>query len=442
MTKRTFTDAEVNQLSQSEFAKRVSKKSITYTDEFKAHFVAERQKEKRSRDIFREAGLDPEILGYERIKTFSKKWLKRYQEQGEMGLRDTRQGNSGRPRLTNLSTEEKLERTQKENVLLRSELELLKKLDFAERRGSELTTTEKFKLIRKVTSRVGSISVQRACILLEVSTSGYYRHFSWESERIRIWKEKQDEFWRDQIIEAMAYKKVPKGSRAIVMYFFNTVGIRVNRKKVQRIMRKYELICPIRRKNPYKQMAKATKEHRTKKNLLQRSFDQGKPYTVLLTDITYLHGKNGFIGYLSTIIDGATKETLAYYVSNNLKQDIVTKTVERLADHHGDQLKGEVMIHSDQGVHYTSPVFQKLVEGIGLVQSMSRRGNCWDNAPQESYFGHLKDEIVYEHCTTLKEIRAVIDDYISYYNNERGQWKLKKLTPVFYRNQLLLQQIA
>lgn len=439
MTKRTFTKEEVEKLSQSDFTKKVSEKSITYTDEFKIHFVAERQKGKRSKDIFHEAGLDPDILGCERITTFSKKWMKRYREQGEMGLRDTRQGNSGRPRLTELSTEEKLKRAQKENQLLRSELELLKKLDFTERRGSRLTKTEKFELIRQVTSRLWSISVERACSLLEVSTSGYYNHFSWESQRVRIWKEKQDEFWKDQIIEAMAYKNVPKGSRAIVMYFYHTVGIKVNRKKIQRIMRKYGLVCPIRRKNPYKQMAKATKEHRTKKNILQRSFNQGKPYKVLLTDITYLHGKNGFIGYLSTIIDGATKETLAYYVSDNLKQEIVTETIKRLMDNHGHQLTEDVIIHSDQGVHYTSPVFQNLVKEAGLVQSMSRRGNCWDNAPQESYFGHLKDEIHYEDCTSLTELRTVIDDFMSYYNNERGQWNLKKLTPVLYRSQLLQQ---
>ncbi|OJF89659.1 hypothetical protein AX762_12050, partial [Alkalibacterium sp. 20] len=281
-------------------------------------------------------------------------------------------------------------------------------------------------MIRRVTSRFFSVSVKRACDLLEVSPSGYYKHFSWESERIRIWREMLDEFWRDQIIEAMAYKKVPKGSRGIVMYFYNTVGIRVNRKKVQRIMRKYGLVCPIRRKNPYKMMAKATKEHRTKKNILKRSFDQGKPFKVLLTDITYMHGKNGFVGYLSTIIDGASKEVLSYCVSDNLKQDIVTKTVERMIDDYGDKLADDVIIHSDQGVHYTSPVFQNLVKGVGIVQSMSRRGNCWDNAPQESFFGHLKDEIYYETCTSVQELRLVIDDYMDYYNNERGQWKLKK----------------
>ncbi|MGL5054684.1 MAG: IS3 family transposase, partial [Fusobacteriaceae bacterium] len=72
-----------------------------------------------------------------------------------------------------------------------------------------------------------------------------------------------------------------------------------------------------------------------------------------------------------------------------------------------------------------------------INQSMSRRGNCWDNAPQESFFGHMKDEIIFHSCNTLSEVKAVIDDYIDYYNNDRCQWNLKKLTPVEYRNQLL-----
>lgn len=73
-----------------------------------------------------------------------------------------------------------------------------------------------------------------------------------------------------------------------------------------------------------------------------------------------------------------------------------------------------------------------------LGQSMSRRGNCWDNAPQESFFGHMKDELDYKACKTLTEVINVIDDYIDYYNNHRYQWNLKKMTPIQYRNHLLL----
>lgn len=88
-------------------------------------------------------------------------------------------------------------------------------------------------------------------------------------------------------------------------------------------------------------------------------------------------------------------------------------------------------------VDYTNPDFQKLIKKMHLGQSMSRKGNCWDNAPQESFFGHMKDEVDIKSCNTYQELEALICDYIDYYNNHRYQWNLKKMTPVQYRNHLL-----
>ena len=88
-------------------------------------------------------------------------------------------------------------------------------------------------------------------------------------------------------------------------------------------------------------------------------------------------------------------------------------------------------------VDYTSPIFQKLVKKAGLGQSMSRRGNCWDNAPQESFFGHFKDEAYIKKCDTLEQLKDEIKQYMIYYNNYRYQWDLKKMTPAQYRNHLL-----
>ena len=96
-----------------------------------------------------------------------------------------------------------------------------------------------------------------------------------------------------------------------------------------------------------------------------------------------------------------------------------------------------IMIHSDQGWHYTNPQFHIKVLEMGLQQSMSRRGNCWDNAPQESFFGHLKDEVDIKSCDTFDEVCELITDYIDYYNNDRYQWNLNRMTPIQYRNSLL-----
>jgi putative transposase len=109
----------------------------------------------------------------------------------------------------------------------------------------------------------------------------------------------------------------------------------------------------------------------------------------------------------------------------------VLGTLERLPD-----VKAG-LLHSDQGVHYTNPQYIQRVEKLGLVQSMSRKGNCIDNAPMESFFGHFKDEVDVADCKTFDELKAKIAAYMQYYNNERQQWNLKKMTPVEYRNHLL-----
>lgn len=144
------------------------------------------------------------------------------------------------------------------------------------------------------------------------------------------------------------------------------------------------------------------------------------------------------MAYLSTVKDGSTNEILAYNLSDRLTLDIATDTIHKLMANPNLNLPKDAFIHSDQGSHYTSPIFQKLLKSYNIGQSMSRRGNCWDNAPQESFFGHMKDEINYKSCSSLSELNHLIDDYINYYNNYRYQWNLKKLTPVQYRNQLLI----
>jgi len=116
--------------------------------------------------------------------------------------------------------------------------------------------------------------------------------------------------------------------------------------------------------------------------------------------------------------------------------DLATDTLKKLKKNRNFKKVEGTLIHSDQGTHYTHPDYQKLVKKMGIHQSMSRRGNCWDNAPQESFFGHLKDEASIKTCTTLEELRKEIKQYMIYYNHYRYQWNLKKMTPVQYRDHL------
>jgi transposase InsO family protein len=205
-------------------------------------------------------------------------------------------------------------------------------------------------------------------------------------------------------------------------------------------MKKYKLRCPIRHANPYRRMAKAMQTNKIAPNLLAREFKAHGARTVLLTDITYIpryasHGdhKDLKYSYLSVIMDAYTKEILAHVVSLSLEVDFVLETVKRLMEKHGSELKTDVLIHSDQGCHYTSNKFIDILGDFKLRQSMSRRANCWDNAPQESLFGHMKDEIRVNPSDSNAEIARKIDDWVDYYNNDRYQWSLAKLSPIeFY----------
>jgi len=219
------------------------------------------------------------------------------------------------------------------------------------------------------------------------------------------------------------------------MHLESDYGIIMNHKKIKRIMRENDLIVRIRRKNPYKMIMKKTQAHRTFDNLLDRDFRQIIPNKFLCTDITYLYYGYGRKAYLSAIKDVATKEIISYKLSNNLSMKFVLDSLEELKMI--KILENKTMIHSDQGVHYTHPEYILRVKDLKLIQSMSRKGNCIDNAPMESFFGHLKDEVDCKKINTFDELSDIIKIYMDYYNNKRYQWEIKKMTPVQYRNHLL-----
>ena len=272
------------------------------------------------------------------------------------------------------------------------------------------------------------------CLQAGISRSGYYNYLTSENSRNK--KESKDLKSKELILKAFNRRGFKKGARSIRMILENEFDTIFNLKKIRRIMKKYNIICPHRRPNPYKNIAKATKEHSTVENVLNRKFKQTTPGKVLLTDISYLSYGNGKRAYLSAIKDGSTNEILAYEISHSLSLDIALNTVKRLTRRRL-KLDSECFIHSDQGFHYTNPKFQKLLKVKNIGQSMSRKGNCWDNAPIESFFGHMKDDLNLKPLKTLNKVKKEVTRYMNYYNNYRYQWDLKKMTPVQYRNHLL-----
>ena len=117
--------------------------------------------------------------------------------------------------------------------------------------------------------------------------------------------------------------------------------------------------------------------------------------------------------------------------------NIVMDTIRNMINNPKISSLSGTLIHSDQGSHYTSPEYISAIKNLNMIQSMSRKGCCIDNAPTESFFGHLKDDVDYKKCKTFDELKKTIGAYIRYYNEERPQWELKKMTPVYYRNHLL-----
>lgn len=274
--------------------------------------------------------------------------------------------------------------------------------------------------------------IKLLCEISGVTRSGYYK-----------WLQTADEPKRDNkdylLVEELFTKgKAKHGYRTITMNLSTEKKITMNHKKVLRIMNDYGLITKIRRRNPYKDIMKKNMEHRTCENILSREFKQTIPQRVLCTDITYLWFGHRF-AYLSVVKDVASREIVAWSLSWHLGMSLVFDTVKNLKHNASMQRWSleNVLLHSDQGFHYTNPDYIHELKELKVRQSMSRKGNCIDNAPMESFFGHLKDEVDYKEAKSFDELKQMISEYIDYYNNHRQQWELKKMTPVQYRNHLL-----
>ena len=289
----------------------------------------------------------------------------------------------------------------------------------------------KFSVIRDTLAGESNVlTVTELCDIAGVSRSGYY---TWlYAEQRRQLREAQDQADFQLILTAYRFRGYDKGARGIHMRLLH-LGIRMNVKKIRRLMRKYHLVCPIRKANPYRRMQKAIRTNNTAENLVNREFEEHGPRSILLTDITYIP-LNGSHCYLSTILDACTKQVLSYTLSESLDVDFVLESVRSMVEKHGISLNKETILHSDQGCHYTCIKFIQLLKNSDLRQSMSRKGNCWDNAPQESFFGHMKDELAGEipKWTCFADVKKSIDDWIDYYNNDRYQWDLAKLSPNEY----------
>ena len=280
--------------------------------------------------------------------------------------------------------------------------------------GIEAPAEVKFQIIHDAMSSDNNmLNISMMCRLAGVSRSGYY---AWiKAAPRRAAREEQDRADFNLILEAYQFRGYAKGARGIHMRLLHK-GVLMNLKKIRRLMGKFGLVCPIRKANPYRRMSKAMKTSHVAPNVVNRDFHSRGARKVLLTDITYLFFEGGRC-YLSTILDAVTHEVLAYKLSPSLQVDFVLDTVNHLIREHSAELDDTTIVHSDQGCHYTSNAFIQKLKDEKFVQSMSRKGNCWEKAPQESFFGHMRDLIGEKlaACTEYTEAKALIDGYIDYY---------------------------
>lgn len=222
------------------------------------------------------------------------------------------------------------------------------------------------------------------------------------------------------------------GYRRITMELHNR-GYQINHKTVQRLMKVLNLKCMVRIKKyrSYKgQVGKIAP------NIIQRNFQAEKPNQKWTTDITEF-SLLGTKLYLSPILDMYNGEIISYSISNspvlNQVMDMLDKAFEKIPD------DTNIIFHSDQGWQYQHRAYQKRLKDKGIRQSMSRKGNCLDNAVMENFFGLLKSELLYlRDFSSIDDFKVELEKYIDYYNNKRIKEKLKGLSPVQYRIQSLL----
>lgn len=286
---------------------------------------------------------------------------------------------------------------------------------------NSLRTIHKYEIIELLNTQY---SLKILCKIANVSVSGFY---SWKK---RVVNNNNKEI--ENLISKIFFEyKGRIGIRRIKMELERKYNQIVNKKKIQRIKQKLGLKTQIRRKRNNYQGYLRSEKWCIADNILNRQFRQNSANRAYSTDVTYLITKNSRY-YLSVIKDLCTKEVVAYKVSDKHDLALILGTLEQMPK------QNDAIMHSDRGGLYTSFQYIQKLKELNLIRSMSRSGNCLDNAPIESFFGHLKDEIEYKKCKTLDEIRAKIDEYMYYYNNNRYQWGLNKMTPLEYKNLIAL----
>ena len=273
------------------------------------------------------------------------------------------------------------------------------------------------------------IPLRRCLEVLGLSSSTYHFWKSHENE-----ENQKDKKLSEAIRCAQEQNHWAYGSKRMAKWLVSEgFAEKLNHKRVERVMGLFNLHAKIRRRRYPKNYYLALKENPVEKpnNILARNFSSDQPMQKLVTDITYLPTNEGWV-YMAAVLDLWNREIVSYKIGHHMSLDLVKNVVSQLKN---KGLNKETLIHSDMGWTYTHRTYVEHLKCLGVKQSMSRKGNCWDNACMENFFGLMKSETIKQvkRLLSVDEMKRLIDDYIHWYNNQRIQKKLGYLSPVGFR---------
>ena len=344
--------------------------------------------------------------------------------------RDTVRGWCLNPRLQSATQMAKKNKTNDDKDLEYYRTAAIFWEQYARNIEAELARQGKKKLLLKAMKECleknPSLKTRKLCEAAGVSKSSFYYNRNNVSQKL---KDAEVLNHLKQLPEKILNRR---GSKAKSKELEIRFGIIANHKRVERICRENGLLARNRRRKFSKDYYKQQKENRKSlpKNLLSRNFESREPLKKFCTDVSYFKTKTGWL-YLSPVLDLCGRKVLCYSVSPHNNEALSKETLDKFFAL--GKVKGSIL-HSDQGALYTSKEWRSRLEENGVIQSMSRKGNCWDNACMEHFFGTLKvesgyDDLLKTGLLSYEETKKLIDDFICYYNNERIQQNLGWKTP-------------
>ena len=272
-----------------------------------------------------------------------------------------------------------------------------------------------------------SFSLLAMCRVFGVSRGGFY---SW----LRAGHSRRKRFELRVAIREIFYESDESYGNPRVYRELRARGIKACKSSVEKIMRTLGFRGKKRRR--FKVTTDSKHSFAIAPNLVNRSFDRGAKNVVWLSDITYLRLKEGF-GYLAAVMDAHTRKIVGFKVSDHMRDELVCDALA--SSYFCERPPKNLLIHSDRGSQYASETYRKQLTSYGMIQSMSRKANCWDNAPMESFFDSLKTELISKKVfETIDEAKSSIFEWIEiFYNKKRLHSALGYVSPACFEQRIM-----